>query len=58
MLMVEGRSAEKIRDNLNWVSSQHIGLGPRQSLQNLAAAVADKLVALRPIFEAEANDPF
>jgi hypothetical protein len=57
MLTLEGRSADEIGYYLNWVGSEHMGLGPRQSLQDLAAAVADKLVALRPSFE-ESNEPF
>ena len=58
MLMHEGRSAQEIADYLYYISSEYMGLGARQSLRGLAENIAAKLVALRPEFEKESNEPF
>jgi hypothetical protein len=58
MLMHEGRSAQEIADYLYFISSEHMGLGARQRLSDLANLTAEKLVALRPSFEHESNEPF
>jgi len=51
MLMHEGRSAQEIADYLYYIGSEHMGLGASQSGKDLARAIANKLVALRPDFE-------
>jgi hypothetical protein len=58
MLMEEGRSELDIADYLYYISSEYMGIGESQRLKDLAIAVAEKLVALRPGFEAESNEPF
>ena len=51
MLMHEGRSAKEIADYLYYIGSEYMGLGASQSGKELARAIANKLVALRPDFE-------
>lgn len=58
MLMDEGRSASEIADYLYYVSSSYMGIGESQRLKDLAQVVADKLISLKPQFEAESNEPF
>jgi hypothetical protein len=58
MLMDEERSAGEIAEYLYYISSEHMGLGPSQGLQDLATTVANKLVAVKPELEAESNEPF
>jgi hypothetical protein len=56
MLMDEGCSAAEIAEYLYFISSDHMGLDPGQYLHELARTVADKLVSLKPEFEAESNE--
>jgi hypothetical protein len=58
MLMDDGRSAAEIAEYLYYISTEYMGLGTSQQLRELAVKVADKLVTLRPSFEAESNEPF
>jgi hypothetical protein len=58
MLMHEGRSGQEIADYLYEISSKHMGIGTGQGLRDLANKTAHNLVALRPAFESESNEPF
>ena len=62
MLMDEGRSAAEIAEYLYYISNEHMGMGGSKKrlkeLMDLARIVADKLVALKPTFDAKSNDPF
>jgi hypothetical protein len=58
MLMHEGRSVQEIADYLYYISSEYMGIGATPTQRNLANVTAEKLVALRPDFEAETNEPF
>jgi len=58
MLMDEERTAEEIAEYLYDISSEHMGLGKSLLLKELAIDIASKLVALKPTFELESNDPF
>ena len=58
MLMDEGRTASEIADYLHYIASDYMGLGPSEAGRKLADEIATKLVALKPSFEAESNDPF
>jgi len=58
MLMNEGRTAKEIAEYLYYVSSVHMGMGGSPRLRELANEVATKLVALKPTFESESDEPF
>ena len=58
MLMDEGRSAMEIAGYLYYISSEYMGMGESRRLKDLALKVANKLVTLRPILEAESDEPF
>ena len=61
MMMEQGRSASEIAGYLYWVSSDYMGLGPSPPsprLKDLAVTIAEKLIQLRPSFEAASNEPF
>ena len=58
MLMDEKKSAGEIAFYLYWVASEYMGLGGnRAAMRGDCEAVAEKLAALRPSFEAESNEP-
>ena len=58
MLMTEGRSTSEIGDYLYYIASEYMGLGPSMRGRQLAHEIAAKLVALKPVFETESNEPF
>lgn len=58
MLMNEGRTVEEIAEYLYYISSEYMGMGKNERLRELAAEVATKLVALKPTFELESDEPF
>jgi hypothetical protein len=58
MLMNEGRTAKEIADYLYYISSEYMGMGEDARLKELAAEIATKLVALKPTFELESDEPF
>lgn len=58
MLMFEERTSDDIASYLYDISSCHMGLGEGQALKSLAEELAKKLMRLRPVLEAESNDPF
>jgi hypothetical protein len=58
MLMSEGRTAKEIERYLYHISGEHMGMGESPRLRELAAEIATKLVALKPTFESESDEPF
>lgn len=59
MLMDEQKSTEEIASYLYWVASEHMGLGgSRQSMRGDCESIAEKLMTIKPQFEAESNEPF
>jgi hypothetical protein len=58
MLMDENRSMEEIANYLYYISSECMGSGANQVQEALAISVATKLVALKPSFEVESDEPF